>query len=255
MKPALDLEHENYPGGFFSLMRRLEKRETPFDEPLSVLPGADADLEALKTRRVDSAPDIADMPDNRRHALRKHALIRAEFVGQPELWALHALCIAILRRRSPPPEAQQLFMRIWKEHGASLAQELPVRWLISAATTFADHGETIDQRLGGQGLMMLFDLIKLHDSERRQSGRKNSDGFPRKRGGPRPDDLGFGLEPYSLPNGDLDKNMLGRLWRYAENDTVLQPLGVRMLRMVMNDPRSIFGRIQRYKDRPGPNEP
>ncbi|AHD01301.1 hypothetical protein METH_12030 [Leisingera methylohalidivorans DSM 14336] len=251
----MDLEHEHYPGGFYTLMRRLEKREAPFDDPLSVLPPLDIDLNALKAQRVDSAPEMIDMPEDRRHALRKRALIRTEFLGQPELWALHALCIAILRRRSPPPEAQQLFLRIWREHGSTLALELPVRWLISAATTFGDHGETIDQRLGGQGLMMLFDLIKLHDSERRQSGRKNSDGFPRSRGGPRPDDLGFGLEPYSLPHGDLDMNLLARLWRYSENDTVLQPLGMRMLRMVMSDPRSIFGRIQRYKDRSASDEP
>lgn len=232
-------------------MRRLEKREAPFNDPMSVLPCADADLAALKAQRVETVPDLSGLPDDRRSAERKRAQIHAEFLGQPELWALHALCIAILRRRSPPPEAQQLFLRIWKEHGGSLARDLPTRWLISAATTFADHGETVEQRLGGQGLMMLFDLIKLHDSERRQSGRKNSDGFPRTRGGPRPDDLGLGLKPYSLPNGDLDMNMLARLWRYSENDTVLQPLGVRMLRMVMHDPRSIFGRIQRYKDRPG----
>jgi hypothetical protein len=41
--------------------------------------------------------------------------------------------------------------------------------------------------------------------------------------------------------------MLARLWRICENDLVLRPLGMKMLRMVMEDPRSIFGRIQRYK--------
>mgnify|MGYP007044697788 FL=1 len=231
-------------------MRRLERREEPFDDPLSVLPPEDIDLEPLKSQMISSAPDIKDMPENRRHAMRKQALIRAGFLGQPELWALHALCIAILRRRSPPPQARTLFLRIWTEQGDTLARDLPVRWLISAATTFADHGESMDQRLGGQGLMMLFDLVKLHDSERRQSGRKNSHGFPRKSGGPKLDDIAFGLEPYSLPRGDLDKNLLARLWRYSENDRALRPLGTRMLRLVMHDPRSIFGRIQRYKKRP-----
>ena len=250
----MDLDLENYPGGFYSLMRRLEKRETPFDDPRSVLPSVEIDLNSLRVQLVESAPDLSSMPKNRKHALRKQALIQEEFLGQPELWALHAMCIAILRRRSPPPEAKQLFMRIWTEQGGTLARDLPVRWLISAATTFADHGETIDQRLGGQGLMMLFDLIKLHDSERRHSGQKNSDGFPRSRSGPKPDELGFGLEPYSLPNGDLDMNMLARLWRHAENDAVFRPLGMRMLQMVMHEPRSIFGRIQRYKERPVSNE-
>ncbi|MBQ4823722.1 MULTISPECIES: hypothetical protein [unclassified Leisingera] len=250
----MDLDQQNYPGGFFALMRRLETREAPFDDPLSVLPPPDVDLNALKAALVSCAPDMTSMPENRRHALRKQAIIRAEFVGQSELWALHAVCIAILRRRAAPPQARQLFLRIWSEQGGALARELPVRWMISAAATFADHGETMDQRLGGQGLMLLFDLIKLHDSERRQSGQKNSVGFPRTRGGSKPDDLGFGLEPYSLPNGDLDKNMLARLWRYAENDAVLRPLGTRMLQMVMNDPRSIFARIQRYKNRPASDE-
>lgn len=248
----MDLDDENYPGGFYALLRRQDKRETPFGDPLSVLPAADCDLEVLARQLVTDAADTAQMPEKRSFAMRKRALLRAEFLGQPELWAVHAMCISILRRRSPPPQAQQLFLRIWAEQGSSLAAELPVRWLISAATTFGDHGSTINQRLGGQGLSMLFDLIKLHDSERRQSGRRNSDGFPRTRGGPKPDGLAFEMEPYSLPSGDLDMNMLARLWRLAEDDPVLQPLGVRMLRMVMTDKRSIFARIQRYKDRSAP---
>lgn len=235
-------------------MRRQEKREAPFEEPLQALPPVDTDLNALRSQLVAAAPDPGSLPDNRKCALRKKALLQAEFTGKPELWLLHGLCIAILRRRGPPPEARQLFLRIWAEQGSALARELPVRWLISAAATFADHGETMDQRLGGQGLMMLFDLIKLHDSERRQSGRRNSDGFPRTRGGRRPDSLAFDMVPYSLDRGDLDKNMLTRLWRHAEDDAVLRPLGVRMLQMVMSDPRSIFGRIQRYKERPDTDE-
>lgn len=231
-------------------MRRQEKRETPFADALSVLPPAGTDLNVLRSRMVADEPDLDNFAEGRRSAVRKKAALQAEFVGKPELWLLHALCIAILRRREPPAEARQLFLRIWADQGRALAHELPVRWLISAATTFADHGETADQRLGGQGLMMLFDLIKLHDSERRQSGRKNSEGFPRTRSGRRPDKLAFGMVPYSLDRGDLDKNMLARLWRYAENDPVLRPLGVRMLQLVMSDPRSIFGRIQRYKERP-----
>ena len=236
------------------MMRRLEKREAPFDDALQILPPAGTDLSELRSQTVAEAPDLDGFPETRRSALRKKAALQAEFHGKPELWLLHALCIAILRRRDPPAEAQQLFLRIWAEQGGILARELPVRWLISAATTFADHGATMNQRLGGQGLMMLFDLIKLHDSERSQSGRKNSEGFPRSRSGPRPDKLAFGMVPYSLDRGDLDKNMLARLWRYTEDDPVLRPLGVRMLQMVMSDPRSIFGRIQRYKERPAPDE-
>ncbi|MFW8637148.1 hypothetical protein [Cribrihabitans pelagius] len=244
----MDFTDENYPGGFYRLMRRLERKETPFLEPRAALPAADTDLAALWERKVpaEPAPEPADARPG--HVLGKLASIREEFAGQPEIFPVHGICIAILRRRDPPPEAQQLFLRIWGEHGTRMAEELPVRWLISAATTFADHGASADQRLGGQGLSMLFDLIKLHDSERRLSGRGNKDAFSRKTGAEL-DRLGLGLTPYMLTGGDLDMHMLARLWRHAESDPVFAPLGMHMLRMVMRDPRSIFGRIQHYKKR------
>ncbi|WP_271879747.1 hypothetical protein [Phaeobacter italicus] len=243
----MDIAKQNYPGGFYKLLRQLERRETPFQAPLSALPPVDVVLTDLFTplpNPASTSASLDDLPDH--HIAHKWQALRAEFAGAPEIWALHALCIAILRRRDPPQEARALFLRIWTEHGADLAADLPIRWLISAAATFADHGETIEQRLGGQGLQMLFHLIKLHDSERRLSGRPLDRGLPRIKG-KELDDLGFGMSPYHLPHGDLDRNMLARLWRICENDLVLRPLGMKMLRMVMEDPRSIFGRIQRYK--------
>ncbi|MFW8592622.1 hypothetical protein [Cribrihabitans neustonicus] len=242
----MDLTEENYPGGFYRLMRRLERKETPFIEPHAALPPADCDLAALWDATVPARPEPAGVQEG--HVLAKLASIREEFAGQPEVLPLHAICIAILRRRDPPPEAQALFLRIWGEHGGRMAEVLPMRWLISAATTFGDHGATVEQRLGGQGLSMLFDLIKLHDSERRLSGRSNRDGFPWQASRELPP-LGLGLTPYMLAGGDLDMNMLARLWRLAESDPVFAPLGMRMLRKVMSDPQTIFGRIQRYKGR------
>ncbi|MEK0163018.1 hypothetical protein VWX35_14930 [Phaeobacter sp. A36a-5a] len=244
--PAMDIDNETYPGGFYSLLRQLEKKETPFIDPASALPPVDVDLSSLLAPLPEAALQSPEDDLPSRHIARKWEALRAEFAGQPELWARHALCIAILRRRDPPEQARSLFLRIWREQGAMLAAELPTRWLISAAATFADHGDTMEQRLGGQGLQMLFHMIALHDSERRLSGRPTDSGFPRVKG-KKLDDIGFGMKPYHLPHGDLDRHMLARLWRQVEDDAVLRPLGVRMLRMVMDDPRSIFGRIQRYK--------
>ncbi|WP_037315999.1 hypothetical protein [Ruegeria halocynthiae] len=244
----MDIDKENYPGGFYALMRHLERKEVPYLDSHLALPGADVDLDDLSQARVN-APDPEAVFENRRDARRKLHDLQLELAGSTQLHLVHALCIALLRRRPAPPEARALFFRMWKEKGAELAQDLPVRWLISSATTFADHGETMDQRLGGQGLSMLFDLIKLHDSERRISLQPNDQGF-RAQGNKHSDvPLAFDMGGYSLPSGDLDRNMLARLWRYAENDPVLRPLGVRMLKMVMYDRRSIFGRIQKYKGR------
>lgn len=244
----MDLDQDIYPGGFYSLMKSLERKEAAFDDPMSVLPAPDCDLHHIAARILPPQPQ--DIPEGDRYSpARKWVEMRNDFPDQSELLALHGLTIAILRRRDPPETARLLFLRMWAEHGTMLARTLPTRWLISAATGFGDHGDTIEQRLGGQGLSMLFDLIKLHDSERRLSGRANDRPFPRVKGRPQAPSLAFDMAAYSLPRGDLDRFMLARLWRFAEQDAVLRPLGFRMLRLVMHDKRSIFGRIQRYKKR------
>jgi len=241
----MDLASEKYPGGFYELMRRLEQRETAFRDAMAVLPPVDADLAPLFDRLTDGS---AVLPDGDRcDADKKMQSLRQQLDGQPEVLVLHAMVIAILRRKSPPQEAVTLFLRLWQEHGERLAGLLSARWMIAAATTFGDHGETLDQRLGGQGLSLLFDLIKLHESERRLSGRPATKPFRRKLPAETKEPLAFDLRPYSLRTGDLDKNLLARLWRHAETDAVLRPLGFAMLRMVMSDDRTVFARIQKFK--------
>lgn len=249
----MDIEDTIYPGGFFSLMQALERKEPPYEGALDVLPKAQADLSALRDALL--SPDLPRVEKAHRcDAPGKMAEYEHEFRGRSRLLAVHAMCIAVLRRHPAPPEAVQLFLRLWREEGRFLASELPVRWLISAATTFADHGETFDQRSGGMGLSMLYDLIKLHDTERRISGRPNDQAFARLKKRDTNHPLAFDMVPYSLEHGDLDRNMLARLWRLAERDDVLQPLGFRMLRLVMHDRRTVFARMQRYKPRRAPDE-
>lgn len=245
----MDIADSIYPGGFHSLMRRMEKRRMPFRNAGLEIPAADADLDrlcaTLVTASAEAEPEAGRLARSR--ITRKWHEICQEFEGRPELFARHALAIAVLRRDNPPKEARGFFLRLWSEKGQLLAEELEVRWLISAASTFADHGTTIEQRLAGQGCYMLFDLIKLHDSERRMSGRPNHKPFAGARRNR--DALAFSMVPYSLRGGDLDRNMLARLWQLAESDPVFRPLGFRMLRMVMTDKRTVFARIQRHRKR------
>ena len=242
----MDIENPVYPGGYYSLMRNLERAERPFRNAHLVLPPADVNLAALAERTVTADPDRS-LPEELTDARRKLHALELEFAGSSELHLLNALTIALLRRREASEEARQLYLRLWREQGQFLADTISVRWMISAATTFGDHGDSIEQRLGGQGLSMLFDLIKLHDSERRLSGRGNDSGFPRVRGAKPRDTLAFDMDAYGLENGDLDMNMLARLWRLSETDPVLRPLGFRMLRMIMSDRKTIFARLRRYK--------
>jgi hypothetical protein len=241
----MDIDTEIYRGGFHSLLHRFEKKRRPYANADKALPAEDVDLEALAQQII--APHVIDPSEPARYcAYSKQDRLRQELSGQSELHLLHALLIAILRRRDPPMRAQLLFHRIWRENGKSFVGEISVRWMISAATTFADCGQTGDQRACGMGLSILFDMIKLHDSERSNSGRPGQRPFRQKPGSER-QSLAFNMQPYAIRKGDLDHNMLARLWMLCENDDTIAPLGFHMLRLVMHDRRSIFGRMQRLK--------
>ncbi|MGB3244985.1 MAG: hypothetical protein WBB25_10650 [Sulfitobacter sp.] len=243
----MDAPGDLYNGGFAGLLRRQEKRQRSFDDVDEVLPDPDIDLVPLFDQSLP-APDMHFEDAPRFGALRKWLELQDEFQGQPRIFHLHAMLIAISRRDDPPQAAITLFHRIWDEHGAQMAKEIPVRWMISAATSFSDIGVKGDQRACGMALSILFDMIKLHDSERRISGQPGRVPFkPTK--GRRRFPVAFDMDAYSFKGGDLDKIMLARIWQLCERDATIRPLGLAMLRKVMTEPRSIFGRVQELKKR------
>ena len=241
----MELAKEIYRGGFYWLVRKFEKKRTPFRHVSCILPSSDIDLDQLRSRIV-TGPSVDPDSFKRGDFRAKSARLQAEFVGQSELLLLNALCISVLRRRDPPPGAVDLFRRLWAEQGRFLSRKLSVRWQISSATTFADHGVSSGERALGMGLSVLFDCIKIHESERRLSGQpgrrpfKNDFGIKRHR-------IAFDMSTYSFKGGDVDHNMLARLWMLSEAETTIAPLAQSMLGMLMTENRTIFGRIQRLK--------
>ncbi|MEM6373607.1 MAG: hypothetical protein AAF727_12620 [Pseudomonadota bacterium] len=237
-----------HSGGYVKLMNTLDKKRSPFKNAADLVPPLDTDLDTLWTTEVPET-DLKYSDTPRYDVRRKYLELQMEFVGQPEILRLHALLIAMSRRRDPPPDAMPLFFRIWREQGARLADTLSVRWLISSATTFADCGENGDQRALGMGLSTVFDLIKLHDSERRCTGKPGNEKVKFVRHKRRPP-LAFDMPPYSMERGDLDRIMLARLWHLSEQDSTIAPLAMRMLLLLMEDRSTIFARVQAYKDTP-----
>jgi len=178
-------------------------------------------------------------------AARSRNLARV-FAGAPRLHLVHAQCVTLLRRRDPPEGIAALFRALWTDHGAALATGLPTRWLISAATTFADHGDTSSQRQAGEGLSTLFAMLKLTETERLFSGTPPDTPFrPGRVKAPLP----MRMQPYAIHGGDLDRALITRIWRAGMSDPATAPLTRRLLRDLMGDPRNVFARLSRMRAR------
>ena len=232
-------------GGFRRVLTQMEGRRAPMTfGPGEALPPADLNFKPLKTRLVRPIEEPFRSSDSTfAYKLRE---LSAQFEGQPELLALHGLLIANLRRRDQPPQTAPLFLRMWREEPEFLLENLDARWLVSAITTFADHGETEVQRRLGHALMVLFSTIKLYETERLHSGAEPWEAFTEIR--KRPRRLALQMDPYAIHSGGLDVNMLGRLWQDASQDAVIWPLAQRLLLLLDADDRSVFRRFKLMRE-------
>ncbi|MDC0737012.1 glycosyltransferase family 2 protein [Cognatishimia sp. SS12] len=234
---------ETYPGGYDKLMERAESRREPLDyaegEALAPL---DTDLAALCTTPTAASPRKAGGSS---YAAKKHTL-EQEFDGQPALLALHGLVISNLRKTDFPDHAPALFQRIWAEHGDFLIAHLPLRWLVSAITTFGDHGVNEAQRSIGRALMLMFAMIKLYEFERLYSGHRPDEVFS----GAEKSNTALPLDSptYALLGGGLDVAVLTRLWQDARQDAVVRPLAEHLLDAINTDPGTLFRRLRRMAD-------
>jgi hypothetical protein len=213
-----------------------------------MLPGVRDDLGPWFDRSVAALPARDHAPVT---APEKWAQLSGEFDGMAEAQLLHAFLIANLRRKAPPEVAAPLFNRLWAEHGAALMRDMSIRWMLSALTTFADHGATPAQREIGLGITVLCTTLKLTETERLFSGQPPNRAWPRgRRAAP---DLPLDMEAYSVRGGDAAVNMLGRLWTLAQADPVTRPPASHVLTLLAQDPRAVFARLDtmraRMKDR------
>lgn len=247
--PEQPRRKSTYDGGIDALLAQMESRRAPLTfARTEALPGLDTDLAPLKAARVpDASEDPLRAMPLRSSNQRKHLEIRAELAGNSELAALHGLLVAHLRKRDQPPHTAALFARLWAEEPGHLLSHLDARWLVSAITTFGDHGLTETQRSVGQAMNVLFGTIKLYETERRHSGTPADRPFPLK--GKDSGPLPMGMDPFHIPAGGLDVNMIGRLWQDAARDDVLKPLAHHLLDLLIHDPRTVFRRLRIMRKR------
>lgn len=234
-----------YPAGMAGILKQMNARRAPLGFAKNeVLPPLDCDLDKLAKSTV-SVPDQStrSLSDN----ARKSWEIAKELHGQNALLHLNGLLISHLRKRSQPAHTADLFVRLWAEQSDLLIREMDLRWKVSSLTTFGDHGKTPAQRSAGLGLSTLFGAMKLYESERLFSGRDADRPFTLdgRATGPLP----LQMNAFSLADGGLDVNMIGRLWEEADADPVIRPLAHDMLQKLIDDPRTVFRRMQRLRAR------
>ncbi|MCV2893922.1 hypothetical protein [Lentibacter sp. XHP0401] len=233
-----------YTGGAEEILARWNKRRGPFKlEGAAYAP--DLDLATLAGRIVPES--AAEPKGNHGTFALKRSMIAPEFIGLSELAFLNAQLIAHLRRSIYPPEAPALFRRLWAEHPEHLLGQLDLRWQVSSAMTFADHGQAGPEQALGASLKMLFGLIKLYEFERLFTGLAPSEihrfGSRSKAAMP------LKMDQYSLNHGGLDVALLAPLYAQAEDAPVLKPLALTLLHALNAEGGTIFRRLDTMKER------
>ncbi|MCP4823603.1 MAG: hypothetical protein GY892_05730 [Shimia sp.] len=236
-----------YPGGYAYIMERYDGRRDPFDFGPEDLPPVDVHLSVLRNAIVPERAAQKGPADPNTSWARKRRQIAEEFVGISELAFLNAQLVSNLRKREHPPQTAALFCRIWAEEAEHLISELNLRWLVSSVQTFADHGETPAQREVGQGLRMLFGMMKLYEFERTFGGLEPSKeyGFGKRTKTRLPLDM----EPFSLMHGGLDINVIAPIWKMGKSDPVIAPLVDHLLQELIEEPSGVFRRLAQMRSK------
>ncbi|MEO1796223.1 MAG: hypothetical protein AAFR53_04315 [Pseudomonadota bacterium] len=228
-----------FPGGLGALRARTAGRRAQYEGWEEILPPATVELAEWK--ESDTAPIIAaGKPSN--HALPKAARLSAEFANAPALHWLHAFLIACARREPVPAPVHALFHRLWREEGGWLLETLSYRWLISAAATFRDIGETEEDRRAGLAIAVLFNTLKLTDSERVYAGADPARHLPRR--ARQADRLALDQDIFALRKGDLDHNLMLYVWETADAaGPTLRPIALTLMDALNADDRTVFHRL------------
>ena len=204
--------------------------------------GADADLVLLResvVREVDNAWTRGErrnpvfpgrLPDYAAHLNE----LRGEFLGRSELLFAHAGLVVALRRGRALDVALPLFRRLWAEQGELLRRDLSLRWLVSAADSFADHGADATERAVALLGVVLVNSVKLQETERALLGQRGGAvAYPVRPPSPA---LFDGLTIFGLAKGDMVENMVARIRAVAATAPLVAPLVEEMIaRLAAND--------------------
>lgn len=176
---------------------------------------ADPDLAAMRDRIVEAGVPVQTHGSEK--SLDLHlANLRREFSGQSELLFHHASLIVLIRREIRLTENIAAFEALWSQEADFMCRNLNLRWLISAADTYADHATDPGARPVGMMASLLANTVKVCESDRFIHGAEAASLLPERilqvQAGLTP--LFDGLAVFTVGREDMLRNMYWRLEPY-----------------------------------------
>ncbi len=237
--------HNTYPGGIPDLVPLYQKRRSKLTHhDGEELPPLEVDFKPLTQQKLPPQPKRR--PEGLSRVAKKRHMLLGELQGLSELEMLHGMLISHLRKHTYPDHAPELFRRLWAEEEDWLLDHLPPRWLISAVITFAEHGETEEDRHLAQSFNILFSVMKIYEFERTYAGLPPQHPFPA--GGRAKAPLPLGMRDFALVGGDLEAALLAPLWRQSRQAPAIRRLAQALLMMLDQDDGTVFRRLALMRD-------
>ncbi len=149
--------------------------------------------------------------------------LRAEFAGGSELLHYHASLIVMIRREYAIKANIARFEQLWAQEQDYLQKHLNMRWLVSAADTFADHARDPLVRAMMLNVAVLFNTVKMQETERFLQNAETLSDMPErhKQLASGRVDLMDGTSAFAVGTDDTLRNMRWRINEIAQ----LHPLG------------------------------
>lgn len=189
--------------------------------------------------RSEVVADCSYVPSFGRHndLQRQIDMLEHEFVGQLQLKFVHAVLNVLLRRGIETKIVYGHFHMLWAGHADILLDTLDSRWLISACETICDHSDDPTEASSAILLSLFINSLKLAETERLITSPVKAD--PTLIKGRTP--LFDGMTAF-MPGGDMPANLLGRLNRTLQPETLVGLIGRELIGRALSA-NTVFARF------------
>ena len=136
----------------------------------SILQGSKLDA-AILTKKY--TPTFKRKPNIDHKNIKEHLYSKELYIEENRecdfiMYKYYFVALTVALRRSINLEStRKLFLGLWKDYRRELTKELSLRWLVSAADSLVDHGESDVQKSIAMMAVGVANTIKLIETERR----------------------------------------------------------------------------------------